>query len=153
MYFSQLRKVFFQSNAVLFKLQILTKPLTLQLQSTLQLLQQDTMTFHPHLQDCLLLPTLLTLHHSPAISAHRLFQAPLLTLTTSRSCRLKSSACSTVEQGGHLVLEAQRSPPSHRCTALLTRLPLRTNPAKSCLAPLSLDPRVIPSKWAACQSQ
>lgn len=118
----------------------------------LQLLHQRTMTFHPPLQDCLLHPIPLTHLHSPAISAYQLAQAPQLTPATSRSCRLKSSACSTAAPGRRQLLEARPPPPSRRPTAPLAYPLPRIQPVKPCLAFPHLDPRVMAPHRAACQS-
>lgn len=130
--------------------QILTEPVSLQLESTFQVLQQDTPTFRPQLQD-FLHPILLTYPHSPATSAYQLVQVLQLTQAISRSCRLKSSACSTVAPGHQQALEGL-PPHSRRPTAPLARPPPKIHPAKPCLALLHLDPRVLSPHQAACQS-
>ncbi len=118
----------------------------------LQLLQQHTMTFHPPLQDCLLHPIPLSHLHSPVTSAYQLVQAPPLTPAISKSCRLKSSACSTVAPGRLQSLEAHPLPPSRRPTAPLAYPLPRTPSVKPCQALLHLDPRVMASHRVACQS-
>lgn len=135
-----------------FECSFLTEPVTPQLQSTFQLLQQFTTTFRPQLPDCLLNHILLIRPRSPATSAYRLVQAPQPTPTISRSCRLKSSVCSTVAAGDQWALE-DLLPPSSLPTAPLARPLPKTHPAKQCQACLHLDPRVMAPHQAACQLQ
>lgn len=119
----------------------------------LHLLQHHIMTFRPRLQDYLH-PTLLTLHHNPATSACQLVQAPQRTPATSRSCRLKSSACSTAAPECREPLEVHPLllPHSPRSTAPLAHPLPRTRPAHPCLALLLLGLRVMAPHRAVCQS-
>lgn len=137
-----------QSKRKLFFLQILTEPVTPQL----QLLLQHTMTSRPQLQDCLLHPILLTHPHSPATSVYRPVQAPQLTPATSRSCRLKSSACLTAAAGQQQALSARPLSPRRRATAPLGHPLPRTQPAHPWPALLQVHPRVMAPRRAACKS-
>lgn len=117
----------------------------------LQLLQQYTTTFHPPPQGCPLRPIPPSHPRSPATSACRPLQAPRPTPATSRSCRLKSSACSTAAPGRQQAPPARLPPsPSRRPTAPSARPLPRTHPARPCRAPL--HPRVTAPRRAACRS-
>lgn len=130
----------------------LTELITPQLQSMLHLLQHHIMTSRTQLQD-FLHPILFTHRHSPATLAYQLVQVPQLTPATSRSCRLRSSACSTVVLECQELLEVHSLLPPHspRSTVPLA-LPLpRAKPVHPCQALLQLDPRVM-AHQATCQS-
>lgn len=101
-----------------------------QLQSTFQLLQHPMSTVPPRLPSFPLHPILPTSPCSPATSACRRPPAPRPTPTTSRSCRLRSSACSTAAAAQQQDPKGQSPPSSRNPTAAWARRSPRTHLAK-----------------------